>query len=170
MVYELDSILLCNGVPCSHRIILSARSLHGFFGWFFGVIAWKMLLLENLITEIWVFSLFWFLAFCFFLIEFWMSVWGFVKRWGSNYWRSRKMSGNERKTMNVRDLVEEAKKRIVFLVVCVVGLSYLMSCKWLFAHPFLILSFFWFLLILFSFMLVFGNWIRGIRGSVMCVR
>ncbi|CAK7356694.1 unnamed protein product [Dovyalis caffra] len=29
----------------------------------------------------------------------------------------------------VRDLVEEAKKRIVILVICVVGLSYLMSCK-----------------------------------------
>lgn len=30
----------------------------------------------------------------------------------------------------VRDLVEEAKKRIVILIVCVVGLSYLMSCEW----------------------------------------
>ena len=30
-------------------------------------------------------------------------------------------------TVTVRDLVEEGKKRIVFLVVCVVGLSYLMS-------------------------------------------
>ena len=29
----------------------------------------------------------------------------------------------------VRDLVEEAKKRIVFLAICVVGLSYLMSRK-----------------------------------------
>ena len=29
----------------------------------------------------------------------------------------------------VRDLVEEAKKRIVILVICVVGLSYLMSCE-----------------------------------------
>lgn len=29
----------------------------------------------------------------------------------------------------VRDLVEEAKKRVVFLAICVVGLSYLMSCK-----------------------------------------
>lgn len=29
----------------------------------------------------------------------------------------------------VRDLAEEAKKRIVFLLICVVGLSYLMSCK-----------------------------------------
>ncbi|KAK4395252.1 hypothetical protein Sango_1679500 [Sesamum angolense] len=37
------------------------------------------------------------------------------------------MSSNERQTLSVRDLVEEAKKRIVFLVVCVVGLSYLMS-------------------------------------------
>ncbi|XP_062008356.1 uncharacterized protein LOC133725216 isoform X2 [Rosa rugosa] len=32
-----------------------------------------------------------------------------------------------RQLVNVRDLVEEAKKRIVFLAVCVVGLSYLMS-------------------------------------------
>ncbi|KAJ7962999.1 Phox-associated domain,Sorting nexin [Quillaja saponaria] len=31
------------------------------------------------------------------------------------------------KQVTVRDLVEEAKKRIVFLVICVVGLSYLMS-------------------------------------------
>lgn len=30
---------------------------------------------------------------------------------------------------NVKDLVEEAKKRIVLLLVCVFGLSYLMSCK-----------------------------------------
>ncbi|KAL6134452.1 hypothetical protein ACLB2K_066683 [Fragaria x ananassa] len=33
----------------------------------------------------------------------------------------------QRQLVNVRDLVEEAKKRIVFLAVCVVGLSYLMS-------------------------------------------
>lgn len=33
---------------------------------------------------------------------------------------------------NVKDLVEEAKKRIVLLLVCVFGLSYLMSCKWCF--------------------------------------
>lgn len=31
--------------------------------------------------------------------------------------------------MPIRDLVEEAKKRIVFLAICVIGLSYLMSCK-----------------------------------------
>ncbi|XP_051135081.1 uncharacterized protein LOC127254176 [Andrographis paniculata] len=37
------------------------------------------------------------------------------------------MSGNERQSVSVRDLVEEAKKRVVFLVVSVVGLSYLMS-------------------------------------------
>jgi sorting nexin-13 len=29
----------------------------------------------------------------------------------------------------VRDLMDEGKKRIVVLVICVVGLSYLMSCK-----------------------------------------
>ncbi|CAH9052780.1 unnamed protein product [Cuscuta europaea] len=34
---------------------------------------------------------------------------------------------SERQAVPVRDLVEEAKKRIVLLVVCVVGLSYLMS-------------------------------------------
>ncbi|CAK9174605.1 unnamed protein product [Ilex paraguariensis] len=33
----------------------------------------------------------------------------------------------ERQGVTVRDLVEEAKKRIVFLIICVVGLSYLMS-------------------------------------------
>ncbi|XP_050384500.1 uncharacterized protein LOC126801087 isoform X2 [Argentina anserina] len=33
----------------------------------------------------------------------------------------------QRQLVNVRDLVEEAKRRIVFLAVCVVGLSYLMS-------------------------------------------
>lgn len=31
--------------------------------------------------------------------------------------------------VKVKHLVEEAKKRIVFLVICVVGLSYLLSCK-----------------------------------------
>lgn len=46
---------------------------------------------------------------------------GSVLVWGS-------MSA-QRQLVNVRDLVEEAKKRIVFLAVCVVGLSYLMSCK-----------------------------------------
>lgn len=39
------------------------------------------------------------------------------------------MSSSEVKTASVRDLLEEAKKRIVFLIVCVVGLSYFMSCK-----------------------------------------
>ncbi|KAM7471746.1 hypothetical protein LguiA_009929 [Lonicera macranthoides] len=33
----------------------------------------------------------------------------------------------EKQSVRVRDLVEEAKKRIVFLITCVVGLSYLMS-------------------------------------------
>ncbi|GFY97036.1 phox (PX) domain-containing protein [Actinidia rufa] len=33
----------------------------------------------------------------------------------------------EKKAVSVRDLAEEAKKRIVFLIICVVGLSYLMS-------------------------------------------
>ncbi|KAG8379955.1 hypothetical protein BUALT_Bualt07G0143400 [Buddleja alternifolia] len=37
------------------------------------------------------------------------------------------MSSAERQKVSVRDLVEEAKKRIVLLFVCVVGLSYLMS-------------------------------------------
>ncbi|PIM98947.1 Intermediate filament-like protein [Handroanthus impetiginosus] len=37
------------------------------------------------------------------------------------------MSNTERQTVSVKDLVEEAKKRIVFLAVSVVGLSYLMS-------------------------------------------
>lgn len=32
-----------------------------------------------------------------------------------------------------RDLLEEAKKRVLFLVICIVGLSYMMSCKkWIF--------------------------------------
>nr|GLL23496.1 uncharacterized protein LOC109188019 isoform X1 [Ipomoea trifida] len=34
---------------------------------------------------------------------------------------------SERHAVTVRDLAEEAKKRIVFLIVCVVGLSYIMS-------------------------------------------
>ncbi|KAL2454047.1 Phox-associated domain [Abeliophyllum distichum] len=33
----------------------------------------------------------------------------------------------ERHAVRIRDLVEEAKKRIVFLIICVVGLSYIMS-------------------------------------------
>lgn len=41
-----------------------------------------------------------------------------------------KMSMPKPNQVAVRDLVEEAKKRIVILIVCVVGLSYLMSCKW----------------------------------------
>lgn len=49
------------------------------------------------------------------------------------------MSSNERKSVSVRDLVEEAKKRIVLVVVCVVGLSYLMSCKCLLVRHFLTL-------------------------------
>lgn len=46
--------------------------------------------------------------------------------------------------MPIRDLVEEAKKRIVFLAICVIGLSYLMSCKlFLFSSsPFYFLFFF----------------------------
>lgn len=36
-----------------------------------------------------------------------------------------------------RDLVDEAKKRIVFLIVSVVGLSYLMSCECSFIFLFL---------------------------------
>ncbi|KAL0010460.1 hypothetical protein SO802_005568 [Lithocarpus litseifolius] len=37
------------------------------------------------------------------------------------------MSTQQRQHVNVRDLAEEAKKRIVVLIICVVGLSYLMS-------------------------------------------
>ncbi|KAL3322242.1 hypothetical protein AABB24_039730 [Solanum stoloniferum] len=33
----------------------------------------------------------------------------------------------ERQSVTVRDLVEEAKKRVVFLIICAIGLSYLMS-------------------------------------------
>lgn len=45
--------------------------------------------------------------------------------------------------VTVRDLVEEAKKRIVFLAICIVGLAYLMSCKCsIFVSPFM---FFYFL-------------------------
>lgn len=82
-------------------------------------------------------------SFFFVLIEFWMSAWGGVKRRSSNYLRSGTMSSNERKNVSVRDLVEEAKKRILLLVVCIVGLSYLMSCKSLLVRPFLTLFRFW---------------------------
>ncbi|KAF3450751.1 hypothetical protein FNV43_RR06840 [Rhamnella rubrinervis] len=34
----------------------------------------------------------------------------------------------QRQQVTIRDLVEEAKKRIVILVICVVGLSYLICC------------------------------------------
>ncbi|KAM3699787.1 hypothetical protein ACJW31_05G051900 [Castanea mollissima] len=37
------------------------------------------------------------------------------------------MSTQQRQHVNVRDLAEEAKKRVVVLIICVVGLSYLMS-------------------------------------------
>lgn len=37
----------------------------------------------------------------------------------------------EKAAVTVTDLVEEAKKRILLLIVCVVGLSYLMSCKYI---------------------------------------
>uniref|UniRef100_M1ACA2 Phox (PX) domain-containing protein n=1 Tax=Solanum tuberosum TaxID=4113 RepID=M1ACA2_SOLTU len=36
----------------------------------------------------------------------------------------------ERQSVTVRDLVEEAKKRVVFLIICAIGLSYLMSHKY----------------------------------------
>lgn len=36
---------------------------------------------------------------------------------------------SQKQAVTVRDLVEEAKKRIVILVICVVGLSYLLSRK-----------------------------------------
>lgn len=52
---------------------------------------------------------------------------------------SGEMSSNEKQSVSIRDLVEEAKKRVVLLVVCVVGLSYLMSCKsCFFLSPFLL--------------------------------
>lgn len=35
----------------------------------------------------------------------------------------------QKQVVTVRDLVEEAKKRIVILVICIVGLSYLLSRK-----------------------------------------
>lgn len=44
---------------------------------------------------------------------------------------------------SVKDLVEEAKKRIVLLLVCVFGLSYLMSCKWCFFGEFEFLGVDW---------------------------
>ncbi|KAK2971187.1 hypothetical protein RJ640_008611, partial [Escallonia rubra] len=40
-----------------------------------------------------------------------------------------KMS-TQKQAVSARDLVEEAKKRIVFLIICVVGLSYLISSVW----------------------------------------
>lgn len=42
------------------------------------------------------------------------------------------MSSQRQRQVNFRDLVEEGKKRIVILVICVVGLSYLMSRKFFF--------------------------------------
>lgn len=36
---------------------------------------------------------------------------------------------SQRQLVTARDLVDEAKKRLVILSICVVGLSYLMSCK-----------------------------------------
>lgn len=38
----------------------------------------------------------------------------------------------ERQSVTVRDLVEEAKKRVVFLIICAIGLSYLMSREYSF--------------------------------------
>jgi len=35
----------------------------------------------------------------------------------------------QKQVVTIRDLVDEAKKRIVIVVICVVGLSYLMSRK-----------------------------------------
>lgn len=37
------------------------------------------------------------------------------------------MSTERQAAVMVRDLVEEAKKRVVFLIICAIGLSYLMS-------------------------------------------
>lgn len=36
---------------------------------------------------------------------------------------------SQKQRVTIRDLAEEAKKRIVFLAICVVGLSYIMSCE-----------------------------------------
>lgn len=47
---------------------------------------------------------------------------------------------SERQAATVRDLLEEAKKRIVLLVICAVGLSYLMSCQFFFLHLFQLFS------------------------------
>ena len=45
---------------------------------------------------------------------------------------AKKMSTQQRQHVNIRDLAEEAKKRVVVLIICVVGLSYLMSCMFYF--------------------------------------
>lgn len=39
------------------------------------------------------------------------------------------MSTERQAAVTVQDLVEEAKKRVVFLIICAIGLSYLMSRK-----------------------------------------
>ena len=41
----------------------------------------------------------------------------------------RSEMSTEKQAVTVRDLAEEAKKRIVFLIMCVFGLAFLMSCK-----------------------------------------
>lgn len=53
------------------------------------------------------------------------------------------------------ELVEEAKKRIVLLSVCVVGLSYLMSCK--FSYPYIAPFFDLIVLNCFQFVLLYFN-------------
>jgi hypothetical protein len=72
-----------------------------------------------------------------------------------------KMSMPKPNQVAVRDLVEEAKKRIVILIVCVVGLSYLMSCEWN-ETPIVILFLFnfnsvFFILVSIAFCFCFGN-------------
>lgn len=74
----------------------------------------------------WCKFLFWF-----WWIKFW---WAFFRGGEWDWWRCE--MNTQRQQVMVRDLVEEAKKRIVVLAICVVGLSYLMSCKFFDYFPF----------------------------------
>lgn len=49
--------------------------------------------------------------------------------WGGSIPSSDRGEGMSTGMQTMRDLVDEAKKRVVLLLICVFGLSYLMSCK-----------------------------------------
>lgn len=81
--------------------------------------------------------------------------------WCEGFDRGRSdMGTTQGQAVTVRDLVEEAKKRIVILLLCVIGLSYIMSRECLlyfifFQFLLMMIDFFFFLLVWMSYELTY---------------